>query len=223
MDPLLIRRPSDDEGWRRLIARLDSLEQRLAEVSATLGSQGAVYTRNGLQVSGGGSLVGSGGGTLDWSGPAHLGGDTIIDGTLTLAAGIIGAAALDSQISATSQTATNTSWQPGTAYANAVSTTLARPAWATSAIIIAGGYIAPKYNVNAGSPHCYGRVAIQSSVSPSFISFLGSLDVPAGLAWPFMLTSPPASIVVATQGMAPSGVTVSGGSASVSAVALWLR
>lgn len=223
MDPLALPRPANDEGWRKLITRLDSLEQRLAEVSATLGSQGAVYTRNGLLVSGGGSLVGDGGGTLDWSGPAHLGGDTTIDGTLNLAAGIIGAAALDSQISATSQTNTNTNWQPGTSYANAVTTILARPSWATSVIVIAGGYVAPRFNVNAGSPYCYGRVAVQSSVSPAFISFLGSLDVPAGLAWPFLINSPPATVTVATQGMAASGATLTGGSASVSAVALWLR
>lgn len=201
IDPMSIPLPGSDEGLRSVLRRMQGLETRVAELAATLGSQGALYQDNVFHV----------------SGPA------IFDGTLEIAGGLIGASALDSQITATSDSQTNASWQPGASWAAAATATLARPSWATSVIIMAGGYINPKWNLNSGSPYAYGRIVAAGQTSPTFISLMASVEVPAGLTWPIYVTSPAETIPVTVQAYAASGTTLAGGSASASAVALWLR
>ena len=201
MDPIGIRRPGFDEGLRDIISQLSSLTDRVNELAATIGSQGVTYSENTMRVSG----------------------NAIFEGTLEIAGGLIGAAALDSQLSAASMASTNSSWQPGTGWSDASSVTLDRPSWATSAIIIAGGYINPKFNASAGSPAVYGRMFSPVGTSPSFVSLMTSINVPAGLVWPFLIGSPPSSFTISTQAYAASGTTVAGGSASTTAVALWMR
>lgn len=139
--------------------------------------------------------------------------------------------AMVSQITSTTQDATITPWSPPSAYADAVAITLPKPSWAESVIILASGHVGPKFDTSAGSQYCYARLRVASksagvdtvTYSPDFFTWLAAMDTLAGLSWPVLIRNVSAPVVVATQAYAPTGVTVAGGSASVSATALWMR
>jgi hypothetical protein len=55
------------------------------------------------------------------------------------------------------------------------------------------------------------------------MSMMGSADVPAGITWPFYITGLGQILTVSTQAYLASGGALTGGSAAVSAVVLWMR
>lgn len=200
-DPFAVNRPAEDQGYRELIDKIKFLENRIDELSATIGGQGATYGRSTL----------------------HVKGNAIFDGTLSIAEGLIGPSALKNQISIESYGNTVTGWQPATSWATATSISAIPPDWATRAIFLAGGYINPKYNVNAGSPYTYGRIKCGGEYSPNFLSFLGSEALPMGMTWPFFRSSLPRALDISTEAITNHGSVVTGGSAMVNAVAIYMR
>lgn len=201
IDPRGIDRPSDDAGLRAVVERLDTLESRLTELAATIGAGDIHMTR----------------GTL------HVSGSAIFDGTLEVAKGLIGPDALREQISAQSYSSSNSSWQPGSSWGAASSLVIPCVPWATRAVVLAGGSITPRYDVNSGSPWCNGRMYCDGQYSPQMMSLMGSADVPAAITWPFYVTSLGQFLSVSTQAYLASGAALSGGYAAVSAVVLWMR
>ena len=139
--------------------------------------------------------------------------------------------AMVSQITSTTRTNTVTPWIPPTSYSDVVTVELPRPAWAESVIVLASGHVAPRFDPNAGTPYCYSRMRIASTsdgtptetISPEFFTWLGSVDTLAGLSWPTLIRRVTSPVTVATQAQAPGAVAILGGSASVSATALWMR
>ena len=156
IDPMAIDRPSDDAGFRDLADRIDGLESRLSELSATLGGGNIFMTK----------------GTL------HVSGSAIFDGSLTIAKGLIGSEALKEQISVSETHGYTESWRPGSSWDSAVHVGVTKPDWATKAVVLVGGSISPDYDANSGSPYAYGRVACNGETSPSVMSLLGSTSVP---------------------------------------------
>lgn len=139
--------------------------------------------------------------------------------------------AMVSQITSTTGTNTVTTWLPPTSYSDVVTIELPRPLWAESVIVLASGHVAPRFDPNAGTPYCYSRMRIASTsdgaptetISPEFFTWLGSVDTVAGLSWPTLIRRVTGPVTVATQAQAPGAVAILGGSASVSATALWMR
>lgn len=139
--------------------------------------------------------------------------------------------AMVSQITSTTGTNTVTPWLPPTSYSDVVTIELPRPLWAESVIVLASGHVAPRFDPNAGTPYCYSRMRIASTsdgaptetISPEFFTWLGSVDTVAGLSWPTLIRRVTGPVTVATQAQAPGAVAILGGSASVSATALWMR
>lgn len=139
--------------------------------------------------------------------------------------------AMVSQITSTTDTNTVTPWLPPTSYSDVVTIELPRPLWAESVIVLASGHVAPRFDPNAGTPYCYSRMRIASTsdgaptetISPEFFTWLGSVDTVAGLSWPTLIRRVTGPVTVATQAQAPGAVAILGGSASVSATALWMR
>lgn len=200
IDPMAIDRPSDDAGFRDLADRIDGLESRLSELSATLGGGNIFMTK----------------GTL------HVSGSAIFDGSLTIAKGLIGSEALREQISVSEVHGYTTSWRPQGSWDTAVRVGANKPSWATRAVVLVGGSISPDYDANSGSPYAYGRVACNGETSPSVMSLLGSVSVPAAIMWPFFMPSIPDQFIVETQAFVASG-RATGGSAYVSGVCIWMR
>lgn len=201
IDPRTIDRPSDDAGLRAVVDRLDMLESRMGEFAATIGSGDIKMTR----------------GTL------HVSGSAIFDGTLEIGKGLIGPDALREQISAQSYSNINSSWQPGSSWGAAASVGIPCAPWATRAVVLAGGTIAPRYDANQAQGWCYGRMQCGSQYSPQMMSMMGSADVPAGITWPFYVSGLGQILTVSTQAYLASGGTLTGGSAAVSVVVLWMR
>lgn len=200
IDPMAIDRPSDDAGFRDLADRIDGLESRLSELSATLGGGNIFMTK----------------GTL------HVSGSAIFDGSLTIANGLIGSEALKEQVSVSETHGYTESWRPGSSWDSAVHVGVTKPDWATKAVVLVGGSISPDYDVNSGSPYAYGRVVCNGETSPSVMSLLGSVSVPAAIMWPFFLPSVPRTFLIGTQAFVASG-RATGGSAYVSGVCIWMR
>lgn len=202
-DPTTVDRPSNDQGIREVVSRLEGLENRINELTATIGGEGAVYNR---------SLF-------------HVKGHAKFDGTLEIAEGLIGDKALKSQISVDAGNSSNLNWSPVTGWSTGVSTFVVAPTWATRALVIAGGSIMPNYNANSGTPACWGRIECRGQYSPDFLSFLGSSAIPANISWPFFTVPDPreGGIEVNCQARLYSGSSNSGGQCFVSAVVLWLR
>ena len=201
IDPRTIDRPSDDAGLRAVVDRLDTLEARMAEFAATIGSGDIKMTR----------------GTL------HVSGSAIFDGTLEIGKGLIGPDALREQISSQSYSNNNGSWQPGSSWGDAVSVAIPCAPWATRAVVMAGGTISPMYDYNQAQGWCYGRIQCGSQYSPQMASFMGSVNIPAGITWPFYVSNLSQYLTVSAQAYLASGGVLTGGSAAVSAVVLWMR
>ena len=201
IDPRAIDRPADDAGLRALVDRVDMLESRMAEFAATIGSGDIKMTR----------------GTL------HVSGSAIFDGTLEIGKGLIGPDALREQINAQSYQASNDSWQPSSSWGAASVATVPCAPWATRAVVMVGGTIAPRYDANQAAGWCYGRLQCGSNYSPQMMSMMGSADVPAAIMWPFYLPSLGQYFTVSTDARLASGGALTGGYAAVSAVVLWMR
>ena len=201
IDPRTIDRPADDAGLCAVVDRIDALESRMAEFAATIGSGDIKMTR----------------GTL------HVSGCAIFDGTLEIGKGLIGPDALREQLGADSYSASQPSWQPSTSWDNACTLMVPCVPWATRAVVLAGGTIAPKYDANQAQGWCYGRMLCNGAYSPQMSSYMGSIDIPAAVTWPFYVASLGQYLTIATQAMLASGGALAGGYAATSAVVLWMR
>lgn len=201
IDPRTIDRPADDAGLRAVVDRIDALESRMSEFAATIGSGDIKMTR----------------GTL------HVSGSAIFDGTLEIGKGLIGPDALREQIGAESFAVSNSSWQPGGSWGSAGNLTIPCAPWATRAVVLAGATIAPRYDANQAQGWCYGRVVCNGSYSPQMASFMGSVDIPAAVTWPFYATGLGQHLTVSVEAYLASGGALTGGYAAVSAVVLWMR
>lgn len=201
IDPRTIDRPTDDAGLRAIVDRIDELEARMSEFAATIGSGDIKMTR----------------GTL------HVSGSAIFDGTLEIGKGLIGPDALREQIASESFAASNPSWVPGSSWTDGATLTIPCAPWATRAVVIAGGTVKPHYDVNQAQGWCYGRVLCNDQSSPQMMSFLGTVEIPAAVTWPFYITGLGQYMTVKTQAYIESGGALPGGYAAVSAVVLWMR
>lgn len=183
--------PGSDAWWRNQNRRIDEMQRQLDMLRASVGRFGQSFTENGIVVRNGGSIVGEGGGELDWSGDAHFGGDldidgtTSISGTLNLEAGIIGDNALASLVRAQSYRTTRTSYRPvQSAFNNIVSVSVSPPSWATTVQIMAVATYAWAISGTGGTPYGWGRVAIGSSTSPDLECSYGALATCTGsIVW----------------------------------------
>ena len=148
-----------------------------------------------------------------------------LDGRLTELSAMV------SQLTSTTRAETVAPWLPPASYTDVVAVTLPRPEWAVSVIVMAAGHIEPTFNPSAGSPYAYARLRIAGTsagistetISPEFFTWLASVDTRAGLSWPVLIRDISGPVTVATQARAPGGSAITGGSASVSATALWMR
>lgn len=135
--------------------------------------------------------------------------------------------AMLSQVSASSDTNTVSPWKPATSWGDVAAVSLERPEWAESVILYVGGYILPDWADTVTDVRCWGRIVatdgVTTKVSPSMMSTVMSIDTSATLTWTLPISPLSGDTVkVSTQSYNLGGVS-SGGSASVTAVALWMR
>lgn len=135
--------------------------------------------------------------------------------------------AMLSQVTATTAASTVTPWQPATSWADAATVTLARPEWAESVIVYAGGHMVPDWDTTVADVRCWGRMAATDGAtidtSPVMMATLMSLDVSAALTWQLAIPAlTGGTVTVSTQAYNLGGVLL-GGAVSVTAVALWMR
>src|SRR5699024_12187001 len=190
MDTTRIPGVASDSWWREPQSRVRDMQDEIARVKRGIGPTGFVFSTQSLVIKGDGSIIGEGTGELDWNGEAHFGGNTVIDGQLSIGAGLIGDSALESQLTTDAARDTNPNHVPSTSWQTGASVTLNRPSWATTAVITASGFLYPRISPTAGSPYCLMRIITGTDISPESGMIGGDPPFPISMTWPTKIPNP---------------------------------